>query len=563
MKGLRLLSFACASCLLLWTPTSGRGQDAAPQRYALLVGVNSYTHLSDLHFCENDMRSLRDACVAAGFPEKNVTFMHKSSDRPELIPVRNHVLEQLKVLLAGVKQNDLVLVAFSGHGVHVGDQDYFCTIDTKVEDPHATMVPATQVVAMLEKSQARQKVLIIDACRNDPLPEGTRSVGGDSLSTAFTRSLSAKDTASHGLVVMASCDERQVSVEDPQLQHGVFMNFVVNGLLGHADANRDKQVSLLELHMYAEYETRNHVRVTRSMLQTPSLRGEFAGNYIMAEVSARPLKLDLQPVSSGATASKGPSALELKLYDEAYALFQQGKTAEAVTSFEQLVRVAEDEQLKKVARLKLASAYLTVDPVGYISKALEVHKAAGLDSISMLVQAPTANVMVGPKAMVSVKANQIVGVSQAEGDWYLVESVDGTDLADSERGYLHKSAFQRPAPKPQATTSGQTQVAASNGGGNYGYGYGNNGGSRSAGGGGSSYADYKSELDELDHPADKAQVNQLRQGLTELERMEQRGAGNMAIAAKERQLQKQAEQLEKKQQTREAIRSFFGGGRNQ
>jgi len=179
------------------------------------------------------------------------------------------------------------------------------------------------------------------------------------------------------------------------------------------------------------------------------------------------------------------------------------------------------------------------------------------------VQAPTANVMVGPKAMVSVKANQIVGVSQAEGDWYLVESVDGTDLADSERGYLHKSAFQRPAPKPQATTSGQTQVAASNGGGNYGYGYGNNGGSRSAGGGGSSYADYKSELDELDHPADKAQVNQLRQGLTELERMEQRGAGNMAIAAKERQLQKQAEQLEKKQQTREAIRSFFGGGRNQ
>jgi len=557
MKRARLLSLVVAPSLLLAAISAVRGADTPPQRYALLIGVNSYTHLSDLHFCENDMRALREACVAAGFPEKNVTLMHKGSDRPELIPVKNHVMEQLKVLLKGVQPNDLVLVAFSGHGVHVGDKDYFCTIDAKLEDPQGTMVPAAEVADLLEKSLARQQVLIIDACRNDPLPEGTRSAGSEALSTAFTRSVKSKDNASHGLVVMRSCDEQQVSVEDPQLQHGVFMNFVVNGLLGHADANRDKQVTLLELHMYAEYETRNHVRVTRSMLQTPSMRGEFAGNYIMAEVSQRPLKLDLQPVSSSGVPSKGPSALEMKLYDEAYGLFQQGKSAEAVTAFEQLVRVVEDEQLKKVARLKLASAYLAIDPTAYIGKALELHKESGLDSISMVVQVPTANVMIGPKAIVSVKATQIVGISTVDGEWYLAESVDGYPLNDDERGFLHKSTFQRPAPKPQPAAAGQPAQVASSGG--YGYGYGNSGGFRSASGGNSSVADYQRELDYYDHPADKAQVTQLRQGLDQLDRMEQRGASEMAIRAKERELYRQAEQLQRKEQTREAIRSFFRG----
>lgn len=537
---------------------------ANPQRYALLVGVNSYTHLSDLHFCENDMQSLREACVAAGFPEKNVTYMHKGSDRPELIPVRNHVLEQLKILLGGVQPEDLVLVAFSGHGMQVGEESYFCTIDTKAEDPKQTMVAAADIVSLLESSKAKQKLLIIDACRNDPLPEGTRSAAVNPLAPDFTRSIVSKDTASGGLAVLASCDEKQVSVEDPQLQHGVFMNFVINGLLGHADANRDKQVTLLELHMYAEYETRNHVRVTRSMLQTPSLRGEFTGNYILADVSERPLKLDLQPVSASGATSKGPSSLEMKLYDEAYGLFQQGKTTEAISAFEQLVRIAEDAQLKKVAQLKLASSYLAVDPVGYIGKALEINKAAGLDAMSMLVQADTANVMMGDKAIVSVKANQIVGISSADGEWFYVESVDGSPLADEHKGYLYKTAFQKPAPKPAPAAAGrpQTQQVASGGG--YGYGYGNNNNySKSAGNnGGGSYDYYKQELDYYDHPADKGQVTQLRQGLTELEKMERRGASDAAIMAKERQLMKQAEQLERKQQTREAIQSFFGGGRN-
>jgi uncharacterized caspase-like protein len=103
-----------------------------------------------------------------------------------------------------------------------------------------------------------------------PCPEGIRSaLPSNALVTSFQRSIARQDSASKGIVVMASCAENQVSVEDPDLQHGVFMNFVINGLLGHADQDRNKEVTLLELHMYAEYETRNHVRTKKKYAADP------------------------------------------------------------------------------------------------------------------------------------------------------------------------------------------------------------------------------------------------------------------------------------------------------
>ena len=534
--------------------TSGlRALDAEypPQRYALLIGVNEYTHLSNLRYCDNDMRALQQAFVKAGFPEKNVTLMHGGSRRAELLPFRNNVIEQLKILLGGVRKNDLVVVAFSGHGVHLGGKDYFCTTDTSLEDPAATMVPVETVYQLLQDGQAQQKLLVVDACRNNPLPEDTRAAADNTLVTSFQRSIAKKDKASQGIVVMASCAENQVSIEDPQLQRGVFMNFVVNGLLGHADANRDKEVTLLELHMYAEYETRNHVRVSRSMLQTPNLRGDITGNYIMARVSERPAELDLQTVGNAGAGSDGPSKIEMKLYDAAYGLFQQGKTADAIREFEQLVSLAENPQLKRVARLKLASAYLTLDPQRNIGKALAIHQQAGMDGVSVVVQNSNAPIKSGNDVRGTVKQGQVVAISEVKGDFYRVKSVDGKELPKEESGFLYKTAFQKPQPKTTpASNGGNNQVVYDPG---YGYGYGD--GAREvirealAGPGG------------FVNPADAAAIRDLERRYDELDRLERRGVGPLQLRAKEREFERKAMELERKALQREAVRNFFRGGR--
>ncbi|MEQ8791687.1 MAG: caspase family protein [Pirellulaceae bacterium] len=539
-----LFALLIVGCML--TGAALAADSVTGKRYALLISVNDYNYLSDLRYCDNDMVSLRDALVHSGFEDNNVTLLHGGSARQELLPFRNNILEQLKVMLGGVKENDLLVVAFSGHGVHIQGKDYFCAADTKLEDPDGTMVSADAVSALLKSSKARQKVMIIDACRNDPMPEGTRSTS----QIGMFRSVVGGDSTSGGFVVMRSCKAEQVSVEDPELQHGVFMNFVVNGLLGHADADRDNEVDLLELHRYADYETRNHVRITRSMLQTPTLAlpgGELIGSYVMSKVSERPKKLDVQKVSTTTSSSAGPSEFEVKLYDSAYNLFQQGKTKDSIVAFEQLLKVAEDEQVKSIAKMKLASAYLSVDPVENISKALAVQPDEGV-TVPVLSD---YSIMSGKTKLGSVKAGQMVRITKVANGWHRVVAVGGEPLPEDKIGYIYKTALV--APKPKATSSSKPQQVVNN----YGYGYGNsnNGGIRGVSGGGlPRYDDY------VDHPADRPLAREIGRGLDEADRLYNQGKPIQGFL-KEAEAARKAQELERRQIQRDAVRNFFRGGR--
>src|SRR5690606_4774045 len=68
----------------------------------------------------------------------------------------------------------------------------------------------------------------------------------------------------------------QISKEDESFGHGVFMHFLLEGLRGGADGNRDGQITLGELSTYAGRETKTHVARKFSDYQQPALAGNFA-----------------------------------------------------------------------------------------------------------------------------------------------------------------------------------------------------------------------------------------------------------------------------------------------
>src|SRR5438477_279927 len=71
----------------------------------------------------------------------------------------------------------VTLIPLAGHGVQFKDDPdhYFCPADAKIADK-ATLISLNEVYAALEKCPASVKVLLVDACRNDPLTQnGTRS----------------------------------------------------------------------------------------------------------------------------------------------------------------------------------------------------------------------------------------------------------------------------------------------------------------------------------------------------------------------------------------------------
>jgi formylglycine-generating enzyme required for sulfatase activity len=241
----------------------------AGSRWALLVGVDDYVEIQKLKYCGADMRTLRDLLVSAGFPEEQVFLLHDEADQTRYRPMKSNIQRQLALVLRLAERRDLVVVGFSGHGVHYAGKSYLCPSEARLGDP-STMVPLDWLYQELKKCRADLKLLLIDACRNDPRVGGQRSLSPAPETRQFATS--TLEERPRGILLLASCAPGQISMEEEEFGHGVFMHFVLEGLRGKADLNRNGRVSLLELYGYTNRHTKIHVAHKYNDLQTPTLK---------------------------------------------------------------------------------------------------------------------------------------------------------------------------------------------------------------------------------------------------------------------------------------------------
>ena len=113
MPRVRKYVVCCVSVLLLLGAVSH-----ANERYALLVGVDAYSHLDDKHQLRgpsNDVRHARDYLLhTEGFREANIYWL--SDDDGAVPPERDNILGALEALDEKMRAGDFVLLHFSGHG---------------------------------------------------------------------------------------------------------------------------------------------------------------------------------------------------------------------------------------------------------------------------------------------------------------------------------------------------------------------------------------------------------------------------------------------------------------
>ena len=258
-------------------------------RYALLIGVNEYNKpISSLKFCMNDMKYLAETFEAIGFQRENITLMTDES-ASDLRPTKNNILNQVEMLCEMMSPEDLLIIAFSGHGVMVDGKAYLCPGDANAENADS-LVSRDWVYEQLETSQAAQKLMIVDACRNEITIAGSKSFGN-------ARTLEDPTGAQgKGFVLLASCRPKQVSWDMPELKHGVFTHFLAEGLRGGAK-NDEGYVSILALADYASQKTKTYVHRNLNTLQVPMVQmPDEMTNFLLA-------KLETEPVTTGFTES--------------------------------------------------------------------------------------------------------------------------------------------------------------------------------------------------------------------------------------------------------------------
>ena len=241
-----------------------------PQRWALLIGINDYVNAEDLKYCVADQLAFRDQLIQSGFPKDHVFLMHDDAREKQYLPNKTNIERQFKLVLGMAEPDDIVLVAFSGHGAHLDKVSYLCPSEGLLDKPDS-LVSLDNVYAELKQCAAAFKLVIVDACRNDPRPPGQKSLNPRTGARQFAESLKAPE----GVVLLNSCTAGEVSYEEQEFGHGVFMNFVLKGLKGTADKDHNGVVTLAELSEFAGHETKLYVKNKKNDLQRPFLRGDL------------------------------------------------------------------------------------------------------------------------------------------------------------------------------------------------------------------------------------------------------------------------------------------------
>jgi hypothetical protein len=229
---------------------------AKAKRYAIVIGVDRYddTQITTLGGSVNDAKTLANALVQyAGFPADQVTLL--ASDQPvERQPTRGNILRRLSNLSAVIPKDGLLLLSFAGHGVERGGQAFLLPSDAQVSNDvdllEQTAINVKQVKEKIQKTGVGQVVLILDACRNDPVG---RANADNPLTQAYTRGFNF-DVRNREVTAFATLYATAVGArayEYKERKQGYFTWELVEALKGKA-ANERGEVTLAGLVKYLQ-----------------------------------------------------------------------------------------------------------------------------------------------------------------------------------------------------------------------------------------------------------------------------------------------------------------------
>jgi TPR repeat protein len=261
--------------LMVSAPTSGEEIGNNGTRYALLIGVRKYdpNELHALPYTESDVIELAGVLKDQGYASQNVVVMTQSTGAEDtrFLPLAANIRKELKLLLASCDGDDSLVVALAGHGVQFQGEgeSYFCPADARLADK-STLVPLSEVYKALENCHASLKLLLVDACRNDPQGQNSRDRQIVHLESV-TRP--QRTTPPGGVLAFFSCSEGERAFEHSDLKHGVFFHFVIEALKGAAVGPDQNDVSVPDLLKYVSRHVTDFVRDKYGALQLPEWKG--------------------------------------------------------------------------------------------------------------------------------------------------------------------------------------------------------------------------------------------------------------------------------------------------
>src|SRR5262245_57505145 len=305
------------SFLIVTVPALAQVPEGLGEKYALIIGIKGYPGFPEnerLKFADDDallFKNFLQTPEGGSFQEQNIRLLLNENAKREDI-----YLKGLNWLKERVHRDDLVYVFFAGHGVEDPDDHsvYFMPFDGKKSAPEGMGIHSSNFLQYFKsKIDPRHLIVFIDACHAAAAAtaDGTARDGADasaSLSANWKEVIKGQEAMNMAFFA-TSANER--SWEDNELGHGVFTWFLIKGLKGEADRNKNNIVTAGELHLYLLENVPGHTAKKFRREQTPLPSQKFNPQFPLAVFNI------------GDWYEKGLSAFDNRNYREAIGYFTE------------------------------------------------------------------------------------------------------------------------------------------------------------------------------------------------------------------------------------------------
>jgi hypothetical protein len=234
---------------------------------AIIIGIADYKNLPRADFANDDARAFYDYAIRAlGVRAENIKLLVDTDAG------QGEIYKAFKTWLPSrVKATTDVYVYYSGHGLPAADGQSLYLLPQLADRDliEETAIAQSKINAALQAAKPKSVTIFLDSCYS-----GAGRTGATLLASA--RPIVIKSTAqafpAEFTVISASTAE-QISSSSNELKHGIFSYYLMRGMEGEADANKDGKITAGEMHGYLMDNVARQASLA-NRVQQPQLSGD-------------------------------------------------------------------------------------------------------------------------------------------------------------------------------------------------------------------------------------------------------------------------------------------------
>ena len=234
-------------------------------RVAIIIGIENYRYTNaSAFYADKDAQKFYDfANYTLGIPKNNIIeLINDKGTRREILSAAKKWLKSRVIT-----DKSEIYIFFAGHGLGSdnGKVSYLLPYDGDPVLLADTSIKRVDFFKIIKSSKPKNVFVFLDTCYS-----GTTR-GTDMLIASRPIAIVAKEQAvPDNFTVFTAAAGDQTAKPLEEAKHGMFSYFLMKGMEGEADSNKDNSITASELHAYVQKNVIQH----SSGSQTPELQGD-------------------------------------------------------------------------------------------------------------------------------------------------------------------------------------------------------------------------------------------------------------------------------------------------